>query len=187
VLTPLARRYRPTSEYTATKNAAVKADMSPNPKDRKPFPALAIRKIPSIATITLNPSLLVVRSLIMIGDKTASITGLVFTKKVAFATVVSLTAKMNVVKCMHRKIPEIMTRIRSRFLSILRLLLHKPNRIIPEAAMERRKNVSARGETSVANLMKSAVDPNESEAKRSALIPLEGNTERPLAGILVTK
>jgi hypothetical protein len=53
--------------------------------------------------------------------------------------------------------------------------------------MERRKNVSASGETSVANRMKSALDPNESEAKRSALTPLEGNNEKPHSSSLVTK
>jgi hypothetical protein len=35
--------------------------------------------------------------------------------------------------------------------------------------------------------MKSALDPNESEAKRSALIPLEGNNQRPHSSTLVTK
>ena len=38
--------------------------------------------------------------------------------------------------------------------------------------------MSVLGEASVANLMKSALEPNESEANNSALMPFDGNNGR---------
>jgi hypothetical protein len=97
----------------------------------------------------------------------------VFTKKVAFAIVVSLTAKMKVAKCRLRKAPEIATSIKSRLPKDLRLRLANANRIIAIAAMKRRKNVSGIAETSVANLMKIAAVAKKKEATKRATKPLD--------------
>jgi len=95
------------------KKAASNAERSPSPKERKLLPALATSNIPRVAMMTPTPSREVVLSLSRTGERTASITGLVLTKKVAFATVVALTAKINVVKCKLNITPEIVTRLRS--------------------------------------------------------------------------
>jgi len=117
----------------------------------------------------------------MSGESAASITGLVFTKKVALAIVVSLTAKMKVAKCRLRNTPEIATRAKSRLPRNRKLRLADANRIMAKAAMKRRKNVSDIAEASVANLIKTALVAKKNEATRRALIPFDGNNRRTLA------
>jgi len=181
VLTPLLLRYLPTNEYWVTKNAASNPEKSARPKARKPFPACATSITPTVATSTLIASLEVVRSFITSGERTASITGLVFTKNVAFAIVVSLTAKMKVAKCRLRNTPETATRVKSRLPRNRKLRLAHANRIIAKAAMKRRKNASDIAEASVANLMKIALVAKKKEATKRAAIPLDANKKEPLA------
>jgi ERCC4-type nuclease len=104
----------------------------------------------------------------------------VFTKKVAFAIVVSLTAKMKVAKCRLRNTPETATRVKSRLPRNRKLRLADVNRIIAKAAMKRRKNVSDIAEASVANLMKIAAVAKKKEATNRATIPFDANKKEPL-------
>jgi hypothetical protein len=134
-----------------------------------------------VATSTLIASLEVVRSFIKSGERTASITGLVFTKKVAFAIVVSLTAKMKVAKCRLRNTPETATRVKSRLPRKRKFRLADANKIIAKAAMRRRKNASDIAEASVAYLMKIALVAKKKEATKRATIPLDANKKEPLA------
>jgi hypothetical protein len=109
----------------------------------------------------------------MSGDITASMIGLVFTRKVAFATVVSLTAKINVAKCRLSTEPEIATSSISRFPSDLRLCPERASKIMARAAMNNRKNVSEIAEAPVANLMKMALEPKKMDAMNRISRPLE--------------
>jgi hypothetical protein len=109
------------------------------------------------------------------GESVASITGLVFTKKVALAIVVSLTAKMKVAKCRLRNTPEIATRVKSRLPRNRKLRLADAIRIMANPAMQRRKNVSDIAEASIVNLIKIALVAKKNEATRRAPIPFDGN------------
>jgi hypothetical protein len=100
--------------------AASKADKSASPKERKPFPALATSNIPRVAMMTATLSRDVVLSLIRMGESTASITGLVLTRKVAFATVVNLTARINVAKWRLNITPDMATSKRSLLLKLVK-------------------------------------------------------------------
>jgi len=113
-------------------------------------------------------------------------TGLVFTKKVAFAIVVSFTAKMNVAKCKLRTVPDNITRARSRLSRNLKLRLAEANRIRAKAAMESRKKVREIAETSAANLIRIALEAKKNDAKRRAAMPLEGNNKDTGASFSIT-
>jgi hypothetical protein len=104
----------------------------------------------------------------------------VFTKKVAFAIVVSLTAKMKVAKCRLRNRPETATRVKSRLPRNRKLRLADANRIIARAAMKRRKNASDIAEASVANRMKIAAVAKKKEATKRAAIPFDASKKEPL-------
>lgn len=145
------------------------------PKALKPFPASATSKIPNVATSTPNISRDVVRSLMTKGDRMASMMGLVFTKKVALAIVVSLTAKINAARCKLRKTPEAATSVKSRFPSSRKLRVANPIRIMTSAAMASLKNVSEIAEASVANLIRIALEAKKNEPTTSATIPLDAN------------
>lgn len=169
------------SEYSDTKRAESKADRSATPKARKSLPACATSRTPNVATRTLTASRDVVRSPKKRGHRTASITGLVLTKKVAFAMVVSFTAKMKVAKCRLRNTPDAATSVKSRLPKNRRLRVAEANRIMTKADMKSRRNVSEIAEASVANLMKIALEAKKKEAIRRMTTPLDGSNQKTLA------
>ena len=95
------------------------------------------------------------------------------TKKVAFATVVNLTAVIKVAKCKQSNAPDIITSKRSLPAKLVKLLLSYAKRAIATAAMANLKNVRERGGTSVAYLMRTALVPNEIEAIVRMQMPFE--------------
>lgn len=109
------------------------------------------------------------------GERTASMTGLVFTRNVALATVVCFTEKMKVKKCRHRKTPEPTAKVKSRLPRNRRLRPINANKINATAAIETRKNVIDTADASDANLTKIALVPKKIEPSIRAIMPLDGN------------
>ncbi len=108
----------------------------------------------------------------MIGERTASITGLVLTRNVAFATVVSFTAKMKVAKCRLSNSPDAITSSSSDLRSAFSSRLERAKMSMSTAAIDSRKNVSEIALACVANLMKIALEPKNIEAMNRTAKPV---------------
>jgi hypothetical protein len=115
----------------------------------------------------------------MNGDRTDNITGLVFTKNVAFATVVPLTAKMNAAKCRLSIVPEATTKISACPSNLLSPPVDNAKRITATEAMDSRKKVRDIAEACVAYLMKIALEPKENAATERATIPFDRANPEP--------
>jgi hypothetical protein len=101
--------------------------------------------------------------------------GLVFTRKVAFATVVSFTASMKVAKWKLKAPPERRTSNRPSLGREVKLRLEMAKETMTTAAMSNLKKVSEIAEASVANLMKIALEPKKMDATKRISGPLEGD------------
>jgi len=86
------------------------------------------------------------------------------TRKVAFATVVNLTARINITKCRLNITPDTDIKKKSVRDNLVKFRLERASSNITMAAIDRRKNVNERAEACVANLMKIALVPKANAA-----------------------